>query len=393
MGNGVEVLIADSGPQGVGIPAGGTAGQILTKNSDIDYDTVWSTGGGGGGAVSSVFGRTGAITAQTGDYTPTQIGLGSVANALQLQAANNLNDLASRTTALTNLGAGAANGLATLDGGAKVPLSQIPASLIGGLNYQGTWNATTNTPALASGIGTKGFYYKVSVAGTTSIDGINNWNVGDSIVFDGTTWDKIDGTSSEVISFNGRFGAVVSANGDYALSQISGTGQAAFKAVSDNTQNTVSSVKGATTVANLQSSADIAGTTQDSGIAAANVPLLNAVNSFTQQQYVASNALTDAAPTTWNCNNQTASWTLVNTLGTRQLTATNFHNGGRYLLVYRQDSTGGATFTLDPSVFVIPNDAPLYITTAANGVGVLEFVGDTGKLVLNAAPSFAITTK
>jgi hypothetical protein len=36
---------------------------------------------------------------------------------------------------------------------------------IGALNYQGTWNAATNTPTLASGVGTKGDYYYVSVAG------------------------------------------------------------------------------------------------------------------------------------------------------------------------------------------------------------------------------------
>ena len=46
----------DTGPQGpqgipgVGIPTGGTAGQILSKNSDADYDTRWidNTGGSGG---------------------------------------------------------------------------------------------------------------------------------------------------------------------------------------------------------------------------------------------------------------------------------------------------------------------------------------------------------
>jgi hypothetical protein len=36
---------------------------------------------GGGGAVASVFGRTGAVTAQTGDYTASQIGLTDVSNA------------------------------------------------------------------------------------------------------------------------------------------------------------------------------------------------------------------------------------------------------------------------------------------------------------------------
>ena len=80
--------------------------------------------------------------------------------------------------------------------------------LAGPMIYQGTWNASTNTPALASGSGTKGYLYKVSVAGTTTIDTISQWNVGDSIVFDGTVWDKIDGVASEVVSFNSRVGAV-----------------------------------------------------------------------------------------------------------------------------------------------------------------------------------------
>jgi hypothetical protein len=64
---------------------------------------------------------------------------------------------------------------------------------IGALNYKGTWNASTNSPALASGVGTKGDYYQVSVAGTTSIDGISNWGVGDVIAFNGTTWQRIEG--------------------------------------------------------------------------------------------------------------------------------------------------------------------------------------------------------
>lgn len=64
---------------------------------------------------------------------------------------------------------------------------------IGALNYKGTWNASTNTPTLASGSGTKGDYYQVSVAGTTSIDGISNWGVGDVIAFNGTAWQRLEG--------------------------------------------------------------------------------------------------------------------------------------------------------------------------------------------------------
>jgi hypothetical protein len=64
---------------------------------------------------------------------------------------------------------------------------------IGALNYKGTWNASTNTPTLASGVGTKGDYYQVSVAGATSLDGISNWGVGDVAAFNGTTWQRIEG--------------------------------------------------------------------------------------------------------------------------------------------------------------------------------------------------------
>jgi len=46
--------------------------------------------------------------------------------------------------------------------------------IAGGLDYQGTWNASTNTPTLASGVGTNGYYYIVSVAGTTNLDGVTD---------------------------------------------------------------------------------------------------------------------------------------------------------------------------------------------------------------------------
>ncbi len=90
-----------------------------------------------------------------------------------------------------------------------------------GLLYQGTWNATTNTPALASGTGTGGHYYIVSVSGSTDLDGVTDWVVGDWAIFNegNNTWQKID-QSNTVASVFGRVGAVVSAVGDYDLSQI-----------------------------------------------------------------------------------------------------------------------------------------------------------------------------
>jgi hypothetical protein len=97
-------------------------------------------------------------------------------------------------------------GVATLDAGGKVPTSQIPQ--MGDLNYQGTWNASTNTPTLTSSAGTKGFYYVVSVAGSTNLNGITDWKVGDWAVFNGSVWEKIDNTDA-VTSVNGLTGTVV----------------------------------------------------------------------------------------------------------------------------------------------------------------------------------------
>ena len=79
--------------------------------------------------------------------------------------------------------------------------------LIGSAVYQGTWNAATNTPALTSGVGTRGYYYIVNVAGTTNLDGITDWFVGDWVIFDGTAWQQVDNTDS-VTSVNGQTGAV-----------------------------------------------------------------------------------------------------------------------------------------------------------------------------------------
>jgi hypothetical protein len=101
---------------------------------------------------------------------------------------------------------GVANGVATLDAGGKVPASQIPMQ--GDLNYQGTWNASTNTPTLTSSVGTKGYYYVVDVAGSTNLNGITDWNIGDWAIFNGSVWQKVDNTDA-VTSVNGQVGTVV----------------------------------------------------------------------------------------------------------------------------------------------------------------------------------------
>ena len=87
---------------------------------------------------------------------------------------------------------------ANANAASKQYVDQQIASIPAGLVFQGNWDANTNTPALASGVGTVGNYYVVSVAGNTNLDGITDWEVGDWAVFVEVggvdKWDKIDQT-------------------------------------------------------------------------------------------------------------------------------------------------------------------------------------------------------
>jgi hypothetical protein len=64
---------------------------------------------------------------------------------------------------------------------------------IGALNYKGTWDANANSPALASSVGTKGDYYVVGTAGSTNLNGISNWGIGDWAAFNGSVWQRVEG--------------------------------------------------------------------------------------------------------------------------------------------------------------------------------------------------------
>ena len=123
---------------------------------------------------------------------------------------------------------GAANGVAGLGADGKVPTAQLPDVAIGGLNYQGTWNASTNTPTIPTASSSnKGFYYKVATAGSTNVSGITDWQIGDWIVSNGSAWDKIDNTDS-VSSVNGATGAV-------SITTISGNAGTATKLLTART--------------------------------------------------------------------------------------------------------------------------------------------------------------
>lgn len=102
----------------------------------------------------------------------------------------------------------------------KIPSALLPAASVGALTYKGAWNVNTS-PVIASGgvvgagTATKGDYYVASNSATLSpaIDGQTRVEAGDWIVFNGSTWDFVDGAKSEVLSVN----TVLPVNGDITL--------------------------------------------------------------------------------------------------------------------------------------------------------------------------------
>jgi hypothetical protein len=205
------------------IPDGDDTSVVRPSDWNADHQlvgTVPVANGGTGAATLTGYVKgngTAAMTAASTIPNTDVTGLGTMST----QNSNNISVTGGSMNGVTisdyvaNATKGVANGVASLDGSGTVPVSQLPAAVLGALSYQGTWNASTNTPTLTSSVGTKGYYYVVSVAGSTNLNGITDWQVGDWAVYNGTAWQKIDNTDA-VTSVNGYTGTVVLTTTDVA---------------------------------------------------------------------------------------------------------------------------------------------------------------------------------
>lgn len=111
-----------------------------------------------------------------------------------------------------------ANGYCGLDSGGKVPLQNLPSTL---LKYIGTWNAETNTPSLTATDLTKvSHVYVVSHDGTQF--GIT-WKAGDWLIYDADGVVEKSDNSDDVVSVNGKTGVVVINKADVGLSNVDNT--------------------------------------------------------------------------------------------------------------------------------------------------------------------------
>jgi hypothetical protein len=154
---------------------------------------------------------------QVTDYvSPNDIGLGNVNNTADIDKIISTDTQDALDLKIDLAAIGSPLGVAGLDAGGKVPVAQLPNSI---MEYKGAYNALTNTPTLVDGTGNTGDVYKTSVAGP----GVNSLDfvLGDYAVYNGTTWEKVHSGADAVISVNGYAGVVVLTKSDVGLSNVS----------------------------------------------------------------------------------------------------------------------------------------------------------------------------
>ena len=93
--------------------------------------------------------------------------------------------------------------------------------------FKGSWNADTNTPALANTDNvTAGTNYYVSDAGTVNLGAGNiTFEVGDIVIYNGTVWSRIDATDA-VVSVAGKSGVITLDKADVGLPNVDNTSDA-----------------------------------------------------------------------------------------------------------------------------------------------------------------------
>ena len=197
-------------PEISAFPAQTTANKVLLSTT-TSGSVVWSSWSTAGFLKTN---SSGVVSVDTSSYQPLDAdltaiaGLSGTSGFLKKTAANKWS--LDTTSYLSTSQKGKANGVASLDSNGKVPTSQLPDSVVGSMEYRGTFDATSGLHLIGL---EKGWYYICSKAGSNNPDGTtgpsDGYSVGDWAVYNGSTagWSKID-NDGKVTSVNNKVGAV-----------------------------------------------------------------------------------------------------------------------------------------------------------------------------------------
>lgn len=274
---------------------------------------------------------------------------------------------------------GANNGVATLDAGGKIPASQLPSTV---MEYKGTWNASTNSPTLADGVGDPGDVYIVSVAGTQNLgSGSISFAVGDWVIYNGSIWQK-SSASDAVVSVNGQQGVVVLDTDDIAegTSNLYYTDERAQDAVGtiltdsskiDFTYNDATPSISATIVAGSLVDADISASAAIDAIKIANGSVSN-----TEFQYL--DGVTSSIQTQLNGKANTNLGNIVNVISNITPASINTYDLGSASLPWRTlftkqlslyTASGNLNGRLEQSARTLPSGASSSINFSSDYAG------------------------
>jgi hypothetical protein len=207
--NGVTVALGASGTITAVNPYTLTFGTHLTGTSYNGSAAVTiGTDATNANTVSTIVARDASGNFSAGTITATLNGTATqVSNALTFGSSlsgtsSTYNGSAAVTLNVANSGVtagtyGSSAVIPVITVGADGRVTSVSTQSTNAPAYQGTWNANTNTPTLTSSVGTQGFYYVVSVAGNTNLNGNAVWSVGDWAIFANGAWDRIPGSTSE----------------------------------------------------------------------------------------------------------------------------------------------------------------------------------------------------
>jgi hypothetical protein len=156
--------------------------RVLTAGTNI---TLTDTGPGGTVTIASTAGGVSNVATGTGLTGGPITSTGTIALA---------------NTAVTAGSYGTSIGIPVITVDAQGRITAASTIATTSNSYQGTWNASTNSPTLTSSVGTLGYYYVVSTAGSTTLNGISTWAIGDWAVYNGSAWQKVAASGSSAFS-------------------------------------------------------------------------------------------------------------------------------------------------------------------------------------------------